>query len=109
MGLYARPLDLEGTEPYFRKLHAEIRLGRAKTANRLAYVLIGGVVAALPICVGALLLGAWTGLSDPAATAQSLESVMGHWYQLVSPLAGTAIGAVFGIAIGRQSRDVDAV
>jgi hypothetical protein len=82
-------LDLEPSHKYLRHdVHARIQHERAKTANLVAVMLVAGVVLSLPV----FLLSAWTKPDQIELT----KGIFDKWYSIVSPLAGTAIGAYYG-------------
>ncbi len=95
------PVDLENKDPYLirARVEAEIRKARARTADRVALVLVSAVVGSLPLFLLAVALSGGTISTD------AISTIFGKWYDVVSPLVGTAIGALFGIAIARPGSD----
>lgn len=89
-------VDLEETDPYLKRVSAKIRESRARTADHVAIILVSAVVLSLPLYVIAIAL---VGTVDEG----DLTRIFGKWYDVVSPLLGAAIGALFGIAIARPS------
>ena len=88
------PLDLEPIKPYLKRVAADIRRSRARTANRVAMTLVYAIVGSLPLyVVAAAVVG--------SADVDTLTRIFDKWYSIVSPLVGTAIGTLFGIAIAR--------
>lgn len=90
------PLNLEQTDPYLKRVVADMRRSRSHTADRVAIILVSAVVLSLPLYVIAVAL---VGTVDE----DDLTRIFGKWYDVVSPLLGAAIGALFGIAIARPS------
>ncbi len=80
-------LDLEETTLYLRRVSADITKEKARTANTLAYILVGGLVASLPLHLVALWL-----LDD--ATEQ-ISDLFERWFAVVGPLAGAAVGGYY--------------
>ena len=91
-------VDLEETDPYLKRVVADMRRSRARTADRVAIILVSAVVLSLPLYVIAVALAGTVDEDD-------LARIFGKWYDVVSPLLGAAIGALFGIAIARPSQD----
>ncbi len=90
-------VDLESTEQFYRHDLSElIRRDKARTANLLAMVLVVGVVLSLPL----YLLSVWL----VPEGGDRLAVVFDKWYSIISPLAGTAIGAYYGARFERASR-----
>lgn len=89
-------IDLESTEQFYRHdIPALIRRDKARTANKLAMVLVVGVVLSLPL----YLVSVWLAPDG----ADRFAIVFEKWYAIISPLAGTAIGAYYGGRIERSS------
>ncbi len=80
-------LDTDSLGDYKKLTPAVIERHKARTANALAILLIAGVVASLPIHLLALLF--------IPESADSIATVFGKWYALMSPLAGAAVGAYY--------------
>jgi len=90
-------VDLEPTEDYYRRCTTDrIRRDKARTANLLAIILIVGVVLSLPM----YLLSIWIAPEG----ADRFVVVFEKWYAIVSPLAGTALGAYYGSRLERSSQ-----
>lgn len=96
----APEVELEATDRYLKRVVADIRRSRARTADRVAMTLVIAVVGSLPLYVLAIAL---VGSIDE----DDLTRIFGKWYDVVSPLLGAAIGALFGIAIANPNRDQD--
>lgn len=91
---------LEPPDRYFRQdVSALIAHGKARTANLVAVVLVTGVVLSLPL----YLLVVWCG----PTYVQHSGVVFDKWYSIMSPLAGTAIGAYYGARIGEARRGAE--
>ena len=86
------PIKIDRIEPPSRYMRhdigAEIEHGKARTANAVAVILVIGVVLSLPIYLAAV----WRA---PTASDR-IAAVFDKWYAIVSPLAGTAVGAYYG-------------
>lgn len=91
-------LELEETDPYLKRVVANIRQSRARTADRVALILVSAVALSLPLYVIAIALVG-------TVTEDDLTRIFGKWYDVVSPLLGAAIGALYGIAIARPSHE----
>jgi hypothetical protein len=89
-------MDLEPAEHY---LHHELRMQRekARTANRVALVLVVGIIGSLPL----YLLAIWL---KPAG-AEQFMSGYDKWLTIVSTLAGTAIGAYYGSRLEKNASE----
>jgi uncharacterized integral membrane protein len=95
-----RPVELEATEGYLRRVRAQINLSKSRAANIVAYALVAGIVASLPLYVVAVCL-------MPAVSVDVLSVVFTKWYDVVAPLMGAVIGALFGMSIASRRRDMD--
>src|SRR5262249_1132250 len=91
-------VSLEPVDGYVRRVRAEIRLSWVRAANVVAYILVAGVVGSLPLYVLAV---GWLG----EAWSKDAVPVFTKWYDVVSPLLGAVIGALFGITIATRQRD----
>ena len=80
-------LDVDPVENYLRRVPVEMERDRSKTANLVALLLVGGVVASLPCHLWALWL--------LPSSADPIAKVFEQWNAIVSPLAGAAIGAYY--------------
>jgi hypothetical protein len=87
-----RPMNEENTSDYIKRVQATIGVTKARTANVVAYILLGGVVLSLPIYVVALAV-------LPVGHSEQLATVFAKWYDVVAPLAGAVIGGLFGLSI----------
>jgi hypothetical protein len=87
-----RPLNEENTSDYIQRVQATIGVTKARTANVVAYILLGGVVLSLPVYVVAITV-------LPVGHYEQLATVFGKWYDVVAPLAGAVIGGLFGLTI----------
>lgn len=94
------PVELEPTAGYFRRVRAQINLSKARAANIVAYVLVTGLVASLPLYI----LAVWIAPTD---SSELLSVVFTKWYDVVSPLLGAVIGALFGMSIASRRKDID--
>lgn len=79
--------DLEPSKKYLRDIHVD----RARTENRLALILVSALVAALPVSF----IGIWI----LPSSSEAVREVAAHWFSVVGPLAGAAVG------IGGMSRN----
>src|SRR5580765_2554638 len=84
-------LDVEPPDRYLQRIHANIRKDQARVANRVALILVGAVVLSLPLYLVVDCIFLWRG--SPAA--EKIQPIFDRWYTIVSPLAGTAIGAYY--------------
>lgn len=91
-------LGLESIDAYVRRVKARIKLSRARAANVVAYILVGGVVFSLPLYVLAVAL-------VTGDVSEDLATVFTKWYDVVAPLLGAVIGALFGMSIATRQRD----
>lgn len=85
-------LGLDPTDDY-RKVSAAIARDRAATENKIAMVLVGALVASLPVYFAAL----WF---CPAQSEQ-LKDALEKWFTVLGPLAGAAVG----VGIGNSKRN----
>jgi hypothetical protein len=95
------PLGLEPTDDYVKRLKADVHRDKAKAANRVALILVLALVLYFPIYVLVIAFAP----SEPTAT--HLERVFLKSYDVLSPLVGMVIGALFGLSLsdrGRESR-----
>ena len=79
-------LGLEPIDVYVRRVKAEIRLSKARAANTVAYILVGGVVLSLPLFLVAAL---WVNKDS----AEVVANVFEKWYDVVAPLVLRRPGA----------------
>lgn len=94
--------------PDTRRVQQTIEIGRAHTANVLAYMLVGGAVFSLLV----YLLTLWIVLSsggtdngtETGLAMDAVHRVFDKWYAIISPLAGAAVGAYYGGARQRSKR-----
>jgi hypothetical protein len=92
-------VGLEHVDSYVKRTKAAIGLSKAKAANVIAYILLGGLVVSLPLYIVALAI-------MPTGSYEQLALVFGKWYDVVAPLAGAIIGALFGMSLAsRRSED----
>ena len=80
---------------YVKRTKATIGLSKAKAANIVAYMLVGGLVSSLLLYVLAVALA-------PAEASEQIAAVFNKWYDVVAPLAGAVIGALFGMSIANR-------
>ena len=92
-------VDLEGTDVYLRRAKADVHRSKAQAANRIALVLVFGLVISLPFYVVAV------GLFQSEATATHIERIFMKWYDVVSPLVGAVVGALFGLSFADRGRE----
>jgi hypothetical protein len=91
-------IKFDHLEPPERYMHPEhlIQRDKARTANRLAMVLVGAVIGSLPLHLFAIWL-----IPD---RFDRFASGFEKWLTIVGTLAGTAIGAYFGVQLERNNR-----
>ena len=100
---YVRPLEngmlqLEPVDSYVKRVTADIKLSKAKAANWIGYILVLGVVTSLYLYV-------WAVMNSERDVAEQLERVFFKWYDVVAPLLGAVIGAMFGMSIASRQKD----
>src|SRR5687767_4805651 len=88
-------IDVEPVDQFLRH-EQHLEREKAKTANLLALLLVGGVLGSLPI----YLVAVWI---LPQAVDR-FASGFDKWLTLVSTLAGTAIGAYYGARVEKAKR-----
>jgi hypothetical protein len=76
-------LDLEPIEPFKQRIEGQ----KAKTANRIAIWLVGGIMACPLVYLAAVLCR--------PDQAEEIHAVFDKWFALVGPLAGAAVGAYY--------------
>lgn len=91
-------LQLEPVDVYVGRVKAHISLSKARAANQVAHVLVWGLVLSLPL--NALVIG----FGRPEASTE-IAGVFTKWYDIVAPLLGAVIGALFGLSIASRSRE----
>jgi hypothetical protein len=95
-------VDLEPTDAYIRRTKADVHRSKAQAANRVALVLVLGLVLSLPLYIVMI------GLFPSEVTTAHFERVFIKWYDVMSPLVGAVIGALFGLSLsdrkGREER-----
>jgi hypothetical protein len=89
------PLNEENVSDYIKRAQATIGMTKARTANSIAYILLGGVVLSLPVYVVAIAV-------LPTGHYEQLASVFSKWYDVVAPLAGAVIGGLFGLSVANR-------
>jgi hypothetical protein len=95
-------VDLEATDVYLRRAKADVHRSKARAANRVALILVLGLVLSLPFYIVVI-------ASLPSeATTTHLERIVLRWYDVVSPLVGAVIGALFGLTFSDRGRDTAA-
>ena len=91
-------IGLESPDVYLKRVKAAIKLSKARAANIVALVLVIGVVLSLPLHAVTLFL------TSPDAYKE-VNDVFSKWYDVVVPLLGVVIGAMFGISIASREKD----
>lgn len=91
-------LGLESIDAYLRRVKAEIKMSRARAANVVAYILVAGLVFSLPLYVLAVAVVS-------GDVSEDLAAVFTKWYDVVAPLIGAVIGALFGMSIASRRTD----
>ena len=91
-------VELEDTENYIRKAHADIKRSEARTARFVAITLVLGLVVSLPLYMAVALM------VEPNSLDR-VDPVFRRWYDIVAPLLGAVIGGLFGIAGSNARRD----
>lgn len=91
-------LDLEDVAGYVHltKAKAAAKILKAKATAWVALILILAVVLALPLHVAVV---AYAFPSDVAR----LDTAFAKWYDVMSPLAGVVVGALFGLSMATKS------
>ena len=92
----AEDLQLEETDSYIRRVSARIRWRKARTASVVAVLLVASLVLSMPFYVLLAVFG-------PATVKLDVEQAFQRWYDVVSPLVGTIIGAMYGLAIAEKA------
>jgi|GEM_PF-3530539 hypothetical protein len=100
---YVRPaqngiLQLEPVDSYVKRVTANIKLSKAKAANWIGYTLVFGVVSSLYLYV-------WAVMASERDVSEQLATVFSKWYDVVGPLLGAVIGALFGMSIASRQQD----
>ena len=94
-------VDLEPQTSYLQRAKVAMNMSKTRAANWVAIILVVGLVLSLPLSVFAM-------LKVDAEQAKLIESVFDRWYDVVAPVLGAVVGALFGISIaGRQKGDSD--
>ena len=92
-------LRLESPEAYLKRVRAAIKWSKSRAANWVAIILVLGLVGSLPLYVFAV------GSINPE-DSNEINIVFQKWYDVVAPLLGAVIGALFGMSIASRERDV---
>src|SRR5713101_1879162 len=87
-----REVDLEATDAYVKRAKADVHRSKARSANWVSLILVLGLVLSLPFYVVAIA----SFPSEPTPT--HIERIFLKWYDVVSPLVGAVIGALFGLS-----------
>ena len=95
-------LRLEPVDSYVKRVKATISLSKARAANLVAYIMVIGVVSALPIYAVLYVILATSGHSDSTG---ELGAVFTKWFDVVGPLLGAVIGALFGLSVAARQKD----
>jgi ABC-type spermidine/putrescine transport system permease subunit II len=91
-------MDLEATDAYLKRAKADAHRSKTRAANWVALILVLGLVMSLPVYVIAL-----ASLSADTAST-NLDRIFLKWYDVVSPLVGAVIGALFGLTFSERDR-----
>jgi hypothetical protein len=94
------PVGLEPTDDYLRRVKAEVHRAKAQAANRVALILVLALVLYFPIYILAV------SFLPAEPTATHLERVFLKSYDVLSPLVGMVIGALFGLSLSDRGRDM---
>ena len=89
------PVDLESPGQYMERARADVHRSKAKAANVVAYILVTGLVLSLPLCLLAV------GLAG-GQIGENTAAVFTKWYDVVAPLLGAVIGAMYGMSIANR-------
>jgi hypothetical protein len=92
-------VGLEATNSYLRRARADVHRSKAKAANWVALILVFGLVLSLPFYVIAI------GLFTSETGAAHIERIFLKWYDVVSPLVGAVVGALFGLSLSDRGRE----
>lgn len=92
-------VDLEATDVYLKRAKADVHRSKARAANSVALILVLGLVLSLPFYVLAI------ASVSSEATATHLERIFVKWYDVVSPLVGAVVGALFGLTFSDRGRE----
>jgi hypothetical protein len=92
-------VDLEATAAYMKRAKADIHRSKAQAANRIALILVLGLVLGFPFYVLAI------GIFQSEAAATHLERVFLRMYDVIGPLVGAVIGALFGLSFSERGRE----
>jgi hypothetical protein len=95
----AGQVDLEATDAYLRRAKADVHRSKARAANSVALILVLGLIVSLPFYVLAL------SVFPSEVAGAHLERIFMKWYDVVSPLVGAVIGALFGLTFSDKGRD----
>ncbi len=92
-------VDLEATDAYVKRARADVHRSKARAANWVALILVLGLVLSLPFYVVAIASLS----SEPTST--HIERIFLKWYDVVSPLVGAVVGALFGLSFSEKGRE----
>jgi hypothetical protein len=96
-------VGLEPLDAYVTRSKAQRELVKARTAGRVALILVSGLVLSLPLYVFAMALSL-SGIDF----SDRITTVFTKWYDVMAPLVGAVIGALFGLSIAnRRGGDAD--
>src|SRR5262245_9931408 len=91
-------LDLEPTDAYLKRAKADIHRSKARAANRVALILVIGLILSLPLSVSAM-----ASVSADSSGAH-MERIFQRWFDIMSPLVGAVICALFGLSVSERGR-----
>jgi hypothetical protein len=97
--IHGGQVDVEPTDAYVKRARADVHRSKARAANWVALILVLGLVLSLPFYVVAIASLS----SEPTAT--HIERIFLKWYDVVSPLVGAVIGALFGLSFSERGRE----
>lgn len=91
-------IGLERLSVYLQSAKAKVVVSRARVANAVALILVLAVVLSLPLSV-------WAVSRFPVEQASLLRDIFDRWYDIVGPILGAAVGALFGFACAGRGRE----
>lgn len=91
-------VGLEREDVYVRRVGAEIKRSKATAAIWVTMTLAGGIVAALPCYLLAV-------VSVEPDRLEPISMVFTEWFRAVTPILGAAVGALVGVSIVNSNKD----